>query len=240
MTEDVNLIQRIINNLFEKFNDLEMIENSIEQSIVDKISFGNLLVSEESETASQAQQILKLYADNHFEKNKIRTLFENSSNQLKELVRSNSEYLHEKKGMEKINQNLGMISETFNSINENLEFIEDMHLEVMEKSIQIEEAGKEVVVNVKYYDFFEKTIDQLIEKFDHINTLLKDNQPVYDDSTEQKKGLEQIEKYYTMKSERIIHNSKLANPRSMEELQKLIENSYEQDNEREGNDVEFF
>lgn len=240
MTEDVNLIQRIINNLFEKFNDLEMIENSIEQSIVDKISFGNLLVSEESETASQAQQILKLYADNHFEKNKIRTLFDNSASLLKELVKSNNEYLHEQKGMEKINQNLGLVSDTFNSINENLEFIEDMQLEIMEKSIQIEEAGKEVVVNVKYYDFFEKTIDQLIEKFDHINTLLKDKQPVYHDSSEQKRGLEQIEKYYTMKSERIIHNSKLANPGSVDELKKYLDDMETTDNERDGNDVEFF
>ncbi len=240
MTEDVNLIQRIINNLFDKFNDLEMIENSIEQSIVDKISFRNLLVSEETETASQAQQILKLYADNHFEKNKIRTLFDNSASLLKELVKSNTEYLHEQKGMEKINQNLGLVSDTFNSINENLEFIEDMQLEIMEKSIQIEEAGKEVVVNVKYYDFFEKTIDQLIEKFDHINTLLKDKQPVYHDSSEQKRGLEQIEKYYTMKSERIIHNSKLVNPGNIDELKKYLEDMETTDNERDGNDVEFF
>ncbi len=240
LAEDVTLIQRIVNNLFEKFRDLELIENSIEQTIVDKISFGNLLVSEETETASQAQQILKLYADNHFEKNKIRTLFENTNNQLRGFVKSNSVYVNERKGMDIINRNLDIADQNFNVISDNLSFLENMQLEIIEKSQEVDSSSQQVVGDVKYYDFFEKIIDELIAKFETINHLLKDHQQGYFDNVDRKKGLEQIEKYYTMRSERMIHNRSLTNEGSLNELQSIIDNTEESDNSNEGNDVEFF
>jgi len=240
LSKDVNIIQKIINDLFDKFRDLEMIENSIEQSIIDKISFGNLLISEERETASQAQQILKLYADNHFEKNKIRTLFENTNYQLLDFVKSNVNYIKNKNGIDRINASLNVAETNFRIIKENLSFLEDIQDDVMLHSHEITQASKEVVANVKYYDFFEKTIDELVAHFESINNLLKDHGQGYFDKLDRKKGLEQIEKYYTMKSERIIHNSSILAFGNRDELQKIIENSDQQDNNKDGNDVEFF
>lgn len=240
LSKDVTIIQKIINDLFDKFRDLEMIENSIEQAIIDKISFGNLLISEEKETASQAQQILKLYADNHFEKNKIRTLFENTNYQLIDFVKSNSDFMKNKNGINGINASLEIAETNFRQITENLDFLENIQDDVMLHSQEINEASKEVVGNVKYYDFFEKTIDELVAHFESINTLLTDHGQGYFDKMDRKKGLEQIEKYYTMKSERIIHNSSILASGSKQELQKMIENSDQEDNNKEGNDVEFF
>jgi hypothetical protein len=240
LSKDVTIIQKIINDLFDKFRDLEMIENSIEQAIIDKISFGNLLISEEKETASQAQQILKLYADNHFEKNKIRTLFENTNYQLIDFVKSNADFMKNKNGINGINASLEIAETNFRQIAENLDFLENIQDDVVLHSQEINEASKEVVGNVKYYDFFEKTIDELVTHFESINTVLTDHGQVYFDETERKKGLEQIEKYYTMKSERIIHNSSILASGNREELQKMIENSDPEDNNKEGNDVEFF
>lgn len=240
LSEDVNLIQRIVHNLFEKFQDLEMIENSIEQTIIDKISFGNLLVSEQGETASQAQQILKLYADNHFEKNKIRTLFQDTGKHLKEFVLSNSTFLYNKKGMERINQNLDNAEQSFGEIISNLAFLEELQPEIHDKSNEVEKAGKEVVANVKYYKFFEKTIDDLIAKFEFINSLLSGHENGYIDQLDQEKGLEQIQKYYTMKSERIIHNQSMLKTADADGLAMLLETPSENDISDEGNDVEFF
>jgi hypothetical protein len=240
LSEDVTLIQRIVNNLFDKFRDLEMIENSIEQSIIDKISFGNLLVSEEKETASQAQQILKLYADNHFEKRKLRTLFENTLTQLTDFIKTNTSSVYNKKGIERINQNLNVADVNFKEIMNNIIFLENMQDEVLERSNEVDKASKEVVSDVQYYDFFEKTIDQLISKFESINDLIKNQGQAYFDKVDRKKGLEQIEKYYTMKSERMIHNKSIMNMENPEGLHSLIENIAGLESNHEGNDVEFF
>ncbi len=240
LSEDVNLVQRIVSNLFEKFQDLEMIENSLEQTIIDKISFGNLLVSEEGETASQAQQILKLYADNHFEKSKIRTLFQNTGTQLKDFVKCNNTYVYNKKGMEKINENLDLAEQNFAAVMENLDFLEELQPEILDKSQEIETAGKEVVNNVMYYEFFEKTIDDLIGKFESINNLLVGHGHGYMDSADQKKGLEQIQKYYTMKSERIIHDHSILNSNKSKGATLVFETPEKSNNYDEGNDVEFF
>jgi hypothetical protein len=240
LSEDVTLIQRIVNNLFDKFRDLEMIENSIEQSIIDKISFGNLLVSEEKETASQAQQILKLYADNHFEKRKLRTLFENTITQLKDFIKTNASFVYDRKGIEKINQNLNIADHNFKEIMNNIIFLENMQDEVLEKSNEVDNASKEVVSDVQYYDFFEKTIDQLISKFESINNLIKNQGQVYFDKVDRKKGLEQIEKYYTMKSERMIHNKSILNMGTSENIHDLYAEITDPSENREGNDVEFF
>ncbi len=241
LSDDVTLIQQTVYNLFDKFRDLEMIENSIEQSIIDKISFGNLLLSEEKETASQAQQILKLYADNHFEKRKIRTLFENTQAQLKDFIKANTSCVFDRKGIERVNENLNLANHNFNALMQNIIFLENIQQDVIQKSQEVDAASKQVVSQVQYYEFFEKTLDQLIASFESINTLIKKNQGhIYFDKTERKKGLEQIEKYYTMKSERIIHNKSLINTDHNDDTQDLFDDSEVKDNNHEGNDVEFF
>jgi prophage DNA circulation protein len=240
LSDDVNLIQRIVNNLFDRFKDLEMIENSIEQTIIEKISFANLLVSEEQETASQAQQILKLYADNHFEKNKIRTLFNNTTQQLKDYVRANSLFVHDRKGIDSINHNLEVANKNFKEVMTNIGFLESMQHDIEAKSIEIEKASNEVVSQVKYYDFFEKTIDELIHKFESINMLIKDHGQGYFDQVDRKKGLEQIAKYYTMKSERIIHKNSLVNLGLATKGEHTDENDENTSMDQDGNDVEFF
>lgn len=237
ISDDISLVQKIIAELFDRFQDLEMMENAIEQRIIDKISFGNLLVSEEAETASQAQQILKLYAANHFEKNKLRTLFESSSVQLRQYRQSNTNYVYEQKGLEKIFALLDDALALFDKIDDNARFIESVRFNILETSHEIEKAGKEVVSQVNYYAFFEKTIDEVIAHFERINSLveLSGNKPAQ--SIDNASSLELIEKYYTMKSQRIIHNETLRIGRDF--LEEKIK-SGEVSSNREGNDVEFF
>jgi len=241
-TDEVSLVYKIVNELFDKFKELEAIENSIEQSIIDKISFGNFLISEEKETATKAQQIIKLYADNHFEKNKIRSLFENTRSQLKDFFQECSYYIYEVKGIEKISDILESTATNFAIVKDNLHFVEKAQQEILNKSEEIHESGKQVVNEVKYYDFFEKTIDDLIIKFDMINELIKIRRPL--GKEEKAEGLRQIEDYYTMKSERIVHNQAIFNKNTngSEDLSELfnVEEEVENNNKDDGNDVEFF
>jgi hypothetical protein len=239
LNEDVSLIQQIVHNLSDKFNDLEMIENSIEQSIIKKISFNNLLVSEEQETASQAQQILKLYADNHLEKRKIRTLFINTNAFLKEFTKASTVCSKEQNGMDKINLDIDLADKTFDEIFQNIEFMENTYEEIKHKSNEIEFASHEVVSQVKYYDFFEKTIDELIQDFDQINNLIKQQENYHHHNAGRKKSLKQIENYYTMKSERIIHNKSLLKDGN-KDIRSMVEKLSLHETERAGNDVEFF
>jgi hypothetical protein len=235
LSEDINLVKRIVINLFDKFQDMDLIENAVEQSIIEKISFTNLLVSQEKETASQAQQILKLYADNHFEKKKIKTLFTETLGQLEEHTCRNTRFVFQNKGMSKINHNLSQAASSFRELIVSFECLENIQDEVMEKSMVVNANTKEVISNVKYYSFFEKTVDQLIKHFEYINSLITIQSTGYSNLNEREKGLEQIEKYYTMKSERIIHNKSLLNHHQEENLQELPEKDGSK-----GNDVEFF
>lgn len=237
-SDDISLVYKIVNELFDKFKELEAIENSIEQSIIDKISFGNFLVSEEPETANKAQQIIKLYADNHFEKNKIRSLFVNTRDQLKDFFQESTHYIYELKGIERINSVMTSAYNDFDVVKENLNFVEKAQSEIVDKSKEIESSGNEVVENVKYYDFFEKTIESLITQFDEINQLIKVNQSM--DEQEKEKGLKQIEDYYTMKSERMIHNTTLFKNGKHNKEANVFDMEEESDNKNEGNDVEFF
>ncbi len=197
LSKDITIIQKIINDLFDKFRDLEMIENSIEQTIIDKISFENLLISEEKETATQAQQILKLYADNHFEKNKIRTLFENTNCQLIEFIKLNVDFLKNKKGIFKLNTNFDAAEANFSKVTENIDFLENIMDDIIAHSHEINEASKEVVANVKYYNFFERTTEELLAHFKFINTLLFKHGSI--DKLNHKNEFVPAEKYYTVK-----------------------------------------
>jgi hypothetical protein len=69
-----------------------------------------------------------------------------------------------------------------------------------------------VIEGVKYDDFFELTIDQLIQRCDQIRmNIKKKSLESIDKNGDKKSNLKQIEKYYSMKSERMIHNHSLMN-----------------------------
>ena len=174
ITNDMALLYKILNELFDKFKDLEMMEHVIEQKVIDKISFGDLLISEDLETASHAQQILKVYADNHFEKNKIRTLFSQSSEHLKSFIESRSVYMIGKKGIDSIDKNFDGITKSIcdftNNLNSFRNLISDNDGELKPDS----DKGIDVKEKMKLYDFPRNDINQLIDKFEYINQLIKE------------------------------------------------------------------
>jgi hypothetical protein len=130
LAKEISMVSKIVTNLYHKYQDIDMMDNAIEQRIIDKINFGDLLISPERETASQAQQILKLYADNHFEKNKIKILFESTRVELKEFICRNMDFMGDKKGIERMNARIEDAIEYFETIKENLTCIEGLQTEL--------------------------------------------------------------------------------------------------------------
>ncbi len=241
LSDDLSHVNSIISNLYEKYQDIDMMESAIEQRIIDKISFGNLLVSPEKETATQAQQILKLYAANHFEKNKIKTLFENTRVELKEFICRNMEYTQDRKGIDRLTIQSNDAVTYFDSIGENMNYLDHILEELATKSNEINKTSQQVVEGVKYYDCFEKSIEYLIRQFEEISSIIRSQRLTTFANINSKKSLEQIEKYYTMKSERIVHSHSLMNSvksGNYKSVDLVLEQSIK--DEEEGNDVEFF
>lgn len=176
-SNDVVLVYKIVKELFDRFKDLEMMENAIEQKVVDRISFGNLLISEEKETASLAQQILKVYASNHFEKNKIRTLFSDSAENLKEFIENKSVYLYGKKGIESINNVFSFVRKNIIDLCRNIYTMGNLLSGINDNSQQIIEAGLESSEKFRFYDFSPKDMNELIGQLEEINLLLNDQKP---------------------------------------------------------------
>jgi methyl-accepting chemotaxis protein len=241
LANDITLVNRIVTDLYHKYQDIDMMESAIEQRIIDKISFGDLLVSPEKETASQAQQILKLYADNHFEKNKIKTLFESTRVELKEFICRNMEYVGDRKGIVRLGSHITEALEHFKTIKENLGLIESIQEELSLQSEEISNTNKLVTDSVKYYDSFETTIDQLIAQFEQISTIIRNKNPeLIGNNGNKKKSLEQIEKYYTMKSERLVHNHSLMQSVFENGVTGVIDQMIQETRSTKGSDMEIF
>jgi hypothetical protein len=177
-SNDMALVYKIVKELFDRFKDLEMMENTIEQKVVDRISFSNLLISDEEQTASLAQQILKVYAGNHFEKNKIRTLFSNSAENLKEFIENKSVFLYGKKGLESINSGFTLTRKNINDLSKNMDTMGNLLTGINDKSRQIMESGSGSVEKFRQFDFSQKDINELIGQFEEISLLVKDPKPV--------------------------------------------------------------
>ncbi|MBW6480537.1 MAG: hypothetical protein K0B37_14005 [Bacteroidales bacterium] len=182
-SNDMALVYKIVKELFERFKDLEMMENAIEQKVVDRISFADLLISDEEQTASLAQQILKAYASNHFEKNKIRTLFSNSVDNLKEFIENKSVFLYGKKGLETIHSGFSLVRKSINELSQNLHKMENLLTGVNDKSNQILMSGVESIEKLKQFDFSPKDMNELIGQFEEISLLVKDQKPVRQQKT---------------------------------------------------------
>lgn len=82
---DIKAEVKVAKQLYDLFLDVDLMDNSIEQMIIQKITSENFLNNPEDSIAKEAQEILKLYADNHFEKSRFKKIFESS---IEELVNS--------------------------------------------------------------------------------------------------------------------------------------------------------
>jgi len=90
---------------------------------------------------------------------------------------------------------------------------EDVLQEILKKSINLAKKISSEVINtiqgVGYYDFFEKSVEEIIAKLNFLNGKLKYKKETV--SKEEIENLKQFENIYTVKTEKEIHNLIMSN-----------------------------
>ena len=227
------LSKKII-KLNEDFLSIDQKDNNSEQMILERINEGNLLTSSRNETASQAQQVLKLFADNRFEKNKLKNILEQTIEILSNITTNNSTLVDDKHGIHVLSKISADAKEKALIVKENLQNLEEKKEIINQNSQEIIEQNNKAVKKAKYYAYFKEAIDEIIENFNNISDLVKSGKLADIDVEYDENSLKQIEDYYTMKSERIIHN------KTITDLISKQNDSEEKEEDKDGNDVEFF
>ncbi|MFO8066216.1 MAG: hypothetical protein R6U11_01405 [Bacteroidales bacterium] len=227
-------IQNSINELQKLFSEIDSLDNAIEQMVVKKFTNGLLLNNKKNtENYTQAEQILKIYSDNHYEKSKINKLLINITEQINNSLRINKSFISKKHGILNLEKTSHSAIDKISNIKAVYSSLKDAKKLIIINSNEISEQNKKAVKESKYYKYFERTIDEIVNSFNNISKIVKTNNLTDIEGIKNDKNFKQIEDYYTMHSERMIHNQALA----AEEANQDNNNDNDSD---EGNDVEFF
>ena len=200
ITKQQQELETIVNNYAELSDFIRTIDKSITRSI------DRQTPKEIEKFESTTKQIRNILSEiqsinNHYNSqfNKIKDIHFTISDE-------NSEY------SEKTNQlrsNLDAFSsqykEIINNLNQNNENIYQILYENQELSNRISIDIKTSIEQIKYYDFFDKVIEEIILKLNDINFKLQniENETDTDDDT----TLNKLKQRYTMYSEHVIHDN---------------------------------
>lgn len=123
------------------------------------------------------------------------------SSDLQEKINAYYGHIHHGKDLAALSDTIQPIINTFNKSNEK---VHKMLLETSQIANEISADSKRSVEQVKYYDFFENVVEDIILELNTINYKLAASHP---DSTEEERAanLKLIEALYTVRSERQIH-----------------------------------
>lgn len=129
-SNEINLVYKVIKNINEKFLDVEMMEKAIEQKIINKIHSEGFLKWPNEKIAQQAQETYKLYTNNHFEKNKLRQLFDKSFEYLNEIIKTNAVFSFKNNVLTNLESMLNNTKNQLENLNFNIETTEDLKSEI--------------------------------------------------------------------------------------------------------------
>ncbi len=172
-TDEIVIINRVVNELYEKFSDVEMIENAIEQRIIDKIYVGELLIRSEEEIAGQAQNIFKIYCDNHIHKSKLIRIFGDAIEAINESIRANAAFSFKNGNVNCFESKLKDFKKEFEKFDSNRQLINKKYIEAAEQEQQFTENVNNAVNQTKYYGFFDNTVKQVVLLLENINEKIK-------------------------------------------------------------------
>jgi hypothetical protein len=190
-----------LNEILSSYFELSDFTYTIEKNILRSID--NHQISEgEYNTINQIKNILKSMKSNLAQHE---VLFENIKKQFAEADTAVVAYYKEENVSENLNQ-FSLLSEKI------ISFLRDSNEKVYKTieenqilSRQVSNDIKSSLEQIKYYDFFDKTIEEIIGQLNEINFKL---QTVESHDEEHKKlNLEHIKSKYTMQSEHVIHEN---------------------------------
>lgn len=153
-------------------------------------------------------QINELYIELHKFSDEMQQLFKNTEshthkvcNETQGYRKKLNEYIRTGKQEQSVPGLLDKITDYESSMDGMLNTISD-------KSREISEGIKSSLKNVKYYEFFDQSVEEIIEQLNKIYLILLEELPA-DRLTEEEK-LSHIKEFYTMQTERDIHDKILS------------------------------
>lgn len=228
---EINTISQTIEEKNDKINEIKTVHVSLEAKI--KEVLGNFTNQNDERGINRIIEEIKTLTDTISENlNDVTLFFRQAQNISKKLLEIN----HEEDGNQ-INDNLkelsAKIAGILDSISVHNEKIETVLIENSKLSLNLSSEIKSSVEQVKYYDFFEKIMLEIVTQLNSIYAKL-DSDTLNVLRHNKAENLKSLEDRYTMETERIVHRQAL-NEETPDLNDGLTPEAADDDN-----DVEFF
>lgn len=148
--------------------------------------------------------IISLLEDINNNKIKINELLDDLQNMNTVINTETSIFLSEKNINEKLESLTDDAHSIMNNLNENNEQVYNLLKQNNDLSYKVFDDIKQSVEEVKYYAYFEKVIEEIIDDLNKINSKLNIDQVKLESNPN---NLDELKKNYTMKSEHLIHDT---------------------------------
>ncbi len=229
--DEINTISQTIEEKNDKINEIKTVHVSLEAKI--KEVLGNFTNQNDERGINRIIEEIKTLTDTISENlNDVTLFFRQAQNISKKLLEIN----HEEDGNQ-INDNLkelsAKIAGILDSISVHNEKIETVLIENSKLSLNLSSEIKSSVEQVKYYDFFEKIMLEIVTQLNSIYAKL-DSDTLNVLRHNKAENLKSLEDRYTMETERIVHRQAL-NEETPDLNDGLTPEAADDDN-----DVEFF
>lgn len=222
----------VLNQTIDNYQSLKSIFNNIfneEKNIRKEIVLFEKLVHQEGNSFSPdlIKRLLILISDLKINSNSLKNSLNNITSHVSGL-KSIVDALN-KESQEVDNPNIKI-----DELNSNVGTIKSTCIEYSEMSLDISNEITESLKNIQYYNFFEKTVSEIVEKLNMINKQVN-YEELKKEIVQDGEMLEDIEKLYTMKSERDIHHKLVDSGMSVSEMF-----DQQADESEDDNDIELF
>ena len=228
---EINTISQTIEEKNDKINEIQTVHVSLEGKIKEVLS--NFTNQNDERGINRIIEEIKSLTDTISENlNDVTLFFRQAQNISKKLQEIN----HEEDGNQ-INDNLkelsAKIAGILESIAEHNEKIETVLIENSKLSLNLSSEIKSSVEQVKYYDFFEKIMLEIVTQLNSIYAKL-DSDTINVLRHNKAENLKSLEDRYTMETERIVHRQ------ALNEETPDLNDGLTPEGTDDDNDVEFF
>jgi len=212
------------------FNEILALDKKLESLITKTISDAQTDKTIEIPTVKQIQNLLNDITSSISQASEIIVYCSKMEGKLKLQMDSFSGGRAFPEELIEFSSKLPVVIDTINKNNEKLHTL--VH-EINTLSDQVISSIKTSIQNVKYYDYFEKTIDEIINELNTINIRLNSSDNL--DPHMKEENLKYLKQKYTMESEHLIHDKIATGDSGINILQKNDGTEHETRDENDDN-----
>lgn len=223
--DKVKLLQTELDEIINKYFELSDFIKTIYKSISKALDNPQSIKGEHFETT--LHQIRTILVDMQG----INNLYQSQFEKIKQICENIADTtVQQNENNRKLDTAISDFSEQYTVLNNNLNKTNENVYKILNEnqllSTRISEDIKSSIEQIKYYDLFDKVIEEIIQKLNDINTKL---QALDSSASDGGETFESLKKRYTMQSEHIIHD-KLSSHKDID-LQHLDSTGVDEDDD---------